>query len=382
MRSVLTTGLALLLSGTAHAAVTYEIVDLGDLPGGEDSSYAFALNEAGQIAGSSGGATGQRAFRWTRSGGMQDLGWFDGHEHSRAQGINNAGQVVGLSVGPPTGTRAFIWTEDQGIRPLAGLDADVNSLALGINDAGQVVGRAGNGPVLGYRWTAAAGPELLHATGANSSGLGLNEAGDIVGWSVGSGGPRATVWMKEGGAIRLSELTNDVVQSFAKAINASRQVVGYEVFNGSPIGQTVRAFMWSELGGTQVLAHALGFEAMSLASDVNDEGAVVGYGAPMLQGGAGSTVAVLWRPSGQAVDLNTLIDPALGWTLSNAQAINNRGQIAGNGVINGRNRAFLLTPIGLGAAPVPEPSAWALLMLGFGAAGATLRARASRVRYT
>jgi hypothetical protein len=59
------------------------------------------------------------------------------------------------------------------------------------------------------------------------------------------------------------------------------------------------------------------------------------------------------------VDLNTLIDPAAGWELNSAQAINDHGQITGYGFVLalGQQHAFLLTPI-------PEPSTLALLGAG------------------
>ena len=51
-----------------------------------------------------------------------------------------------------------------------------------------------------------------------------------------------------------------------------------------------------------------------------------------------------------------MIDPAAGWTLESANAINANGQIVGIGISpNGNEQAFLLTPI-------PEPSAVALLV--------------------
>ena len=57
------------------------------------------------------------------------------------------------------------------------------------------------------------------------------------------------------------------------------------------------------------------------------------------------------------VDLNTLVSTNCGWELVSAQAINDSGQIAGYGTINGQTDAFLLTP-------VPEPATWALLAFG------------------
>jgi probable HAF family extracellular repeat protein len=58
------------------------------------------------------------------------------------------------------------------------------------------------------------------------------------------------------------------------------------------------------------------------------------------------------------IDLNTLIDPASGWTLQYASAINDVGQIVGYGLNpSGQQDAFLLDP-------VPEPGTMPLLALG------------------
>ncbi len=52
------------------------------------------------------------------------------------------------------------------------------------------------------------------------------------------------------------------------------------------------------------------------------------------------------------------------WSRTYATGINDRGQIVGNGTYDGQYLAFLLTP---GA--VPEPSTWAMLLLGFAGLG-------------
>jgi uncharacterized protein (DUF2252 family) len=43
-------------------------------------------------------------------------------------------------------------------------------------------------------------------------------------------------------------------------------------------------------------------------------------------------------------DLNSLISPTSGWVLEAATVINDAGQIAGVGRLNGARRIFLLTP--------------------------------------
>jgi len=73
------------------------------------------------------------------------------------------------------------------------------------------------------------------------------------------------------------------------------------------------------------------------------------------------------------VDLNSQIDPSLGWELLLAVDINNIGQITGYGLRNGQTRAFLLTP---DASPVPEPSS--LAMWGIGALAMAFARRKSK----
>jgi hypothetical protein len=54
--------------------------------------------------------------------------------------------------------------------------------------------------------------------------------------------------------------------------------------------------------------------------------------------------AALWNADGTVVDLNTQIDPGLGWVLQNAQSIDDSGRIVGSGLLHGQRRGYLLTP--------------------------------------
>jgi probable HAF family extracellular repeat protein len=59
-------------------------------------SYAYALNDRGQVVGSSSTPEGSHAFSWTAAAGMVDLGTL-GANYAYAYAVNNHGQVVGVS---------------------------------------------------------------------------------------------------------------------------------------------------------------------------------------------------------------------------------------------------------------------------------------------
>jgi probable HAF family extracellular repeat protein len=83
--------------------------------------------------------------------------------------------------------------------------------------------------------------------------------------------------------------------------------------------------------------------------------------------------------NGAMIDLNSLLLPGSGWTLSSATAINDSGQIVGYGINpSGQQHAFLLDGAAAAAAPAaaPEPSSLAL----FGAAGAFLALRRRKLQ--
>ena len=79
--------------GTAASQRGYQPVDLGTLGGSE--SWAYAINNRGQVVGWSETENGDtHAFLWEK-GRMVDLG-SPHHALSRAMDINERGQVVGL----------------------------------------------------------------------------------------------------------------------------------------------------------------------------------------------------------------------------------------------------------------------------------------------
>jgi probable HAF family extracellular repeat protein len=77
-------------------------------------------------------------------------------------------------------------------------------------------------------------------------------------------------------------------------------------------------------------------QGWSTAFAINDAGQVVGWSG---------FVAFIWSRENGMRDLNNLIPSNSGWSLSLPASINVRGQITGQGVINGEQHGFLLTPI-------------------------------------
>ena len=108
---------------------------LGTLGG--DRSEPSAINDRGQVIGTSETSTGaEHAFLW-EAARIRDLGTLGGRE-SHASAINERGQVVGESTIATGERHAFLWEADR-MRDLGTWGAK-ESWASDINDRGQVVG--------------------------------------------------------------------------------------------------------------------------------------------------------------------------------------------------------------------------------------------------
>lgn len=322
---ITTLGISWFRVSSASTTFYYQPTDLGTLVGYE-SSYAYGINDLGQVVGWSYNANRQgHAFLWQNSNNLTDLGTLPNKETSIAIAINDAGEVIGSSSSPGEFELAFSWKNGT-IGQLSTLPGGQEaSAAYDINNTGEIVGYA-NAASRSHAvlWNDNNITDLGGLDNNASVALGINEKGESVGYSYyvttnGSTGTHAVLWKKKD---TITDLTPQASSSGALRINKK----GTVLIDAYP-DYLLRKGEITELGNIEAL-------------DLNDKEKVVGYKF----NSNFDSIAVLWE-EGTITDLNDLLPPNSGWQLSTASAINNNGQIAGYGYHNGQARAFLLTPV-------------------------------------
>jgi hypothetical protein len=346
---------------------------LADLSGPPTNlhSVPWAINSVGTIVGTSrDNFDHNRPVRWNAVGTTPTLlptltstKDFPPNE-GRANDINDDGYAVGWSGRfHPTillnlGDRAVRWDSSGNVLELGNISSQsvpcgestcfvVNAEAYAINNSEIAVGRAAvyaNNNFEGdraVRWDAGGNAvQLGHLgtenspTSANtaSAAWAVNEAGDAVGYARkydGSGnfkGLRAVRWNHNSTVAQeldsLGTDPNGVSESKVFTINNSGTAVGWLHKYVAGVGQGVRPVRWNAAGQVTELA-GFGSSGTGQAIDINNSGIAVGF--------ASGNLAAYWNADGSSVDLNSLINPNLGWTLTHALAISDTGWIAGLG---------------------------------------------------
>lgn len=323
------------------------ITDLGTLGGTE--SFANAINDKGQVVGESRIAGDQETHIFLyQHGKLFDLSAIynigPGPYAPTANDINNRGQIVGnLS----NGHAALL---SNGVTTDLGTFGGVFSSALGINNQGQIVGYYSSPGGLNHAF--------LFSNG-NMTGLGpfgveavsvataINDSGMIVGEASDSFTVPAHAFLYSNGVMTdISPFGNS--ESYAEGINNSGQVVGEFLTADST---AFHAFLYSNGVFTDI---GSADSPESVASAINDRGQVVGatfvpYEDVCFDSDTGEPVpCTKFKPhafvyeNGEMTDLNTLLRPGSRWELTWALDINNRGQIVGYGLIDGKFHAFLI----------------------------------------
>jgi probable HAF family extracellular repeat protein len=353
------------------------ITELQALPG-VNGSFPFGINDAGIIVGVSENSlidplTGfpqAQAVRWGPVGGPVALGDLGGHG-SQVNYINNRGQVVGTAlnataddfsttmyVGLPAATqaRAFLWQPGAPMKDLLTLGGPDANASM-INDRGQVAGfsftnyvansTTGIPTIHPFVWEEHTGMVDLGSLGGTIAvagnfsfvgGLVINNRGQVAGTSYLAGDQTFHPFLWEHGVMKdLQTLGGNNGEAYF--IGESGIVVGRADI--SPLSTVHHAFLWKN--GVMIDLKSLPPCLNSTATSVNSSGQVVGDTGRCPDGGGGHP---FFSEHGEPmVDLTSLVLPGSDLTLTDAAFINDRGEIAGTGVLpNGDHRAVVLVP--------------------------------------
>lgn len=352
---LLSTTLAAPLLGQAQPR--YSVTPIGGA-----GSFPSAINNNGQVVGTYSTSTNERhAFLYSGTG-LIDLGTLGGGGSSAA-GINDAGLVVGSSVTASGVTHAFLY--ENGSMTDLGTLGGTTSHAAAINNSGQIAGSAHTADGLFKAFLYAGGTMQSLGTlpgGDSSRAFGINDLGQVVGDSI--LGPR-TFPEFQNHAFRYSDgVMSDLgtfggAYSIGAAINNRGQVTGYATTLTHP--DDTRAFLHEcdELKNLGTLAGV----GRSAANDINNTGQIVGF-SDLPEGNDLFDRAFLYE-GGAMIDLNSLIDPSLGWILETGAAINDQQQIAAWGCKGVLCQALLLDLV----SPIPEPESYGMLLAGLALLG-------------
>jgi probable HAF family extracellular repeat protein len=346
-------GLALAgsLPDIVRADALYTITGLGTLPG-TTQSIATGINASGQITGVS----------YTSSNGT----W------------TAAGVLYPLNISYDGGAQSFLYSSGQmtQINPVDGPANAINASGQvvgghysSINDSGQYVGGAGAGFAYDGQYSL---PPQLVSGGATTNlpidAYAINNSGEVAGWSGGTSSIHAVLY-QNGTTIDLSNQfglkgTDDAATAISNtgyAIIAEGRMGGsdpihYLFYN--PTGYHFNGVTGPSTTDLTALTGGSGKIALAL----NNQGQVVGNG--------------FLYSDGQFVSLQSLLSVPLSsqWSNLNATGINDAGQIVGQGLFDGQEQAFVMTP---DAGSVPEPSSIAIFALMAGAAGVRAAIQAS-----
>jgi probable HAF family extracellular repeat protein len=311
MRTILwISGLFALLTALLPGKVTaapYTIMDLGAVPDG-NATFAYALNDAGVVVGSSGPGIGPfQAFRYA-DGLITGIGTLPGGAQSEARAVNSSGAIAGYSDTATGSVRAFLFTNDAFV-DIGALGLG-RSFAYGLNDSGRVVGvsdigaflyRAGTVTPLGAPVGATSfSPRSINAGGAiagtvtlhdgqgraavwrdgswtvlgtlggrSSTGLSINDHGYVVGLSETAAGDTHGFLYTGGELIDLGTLGGS--ETFPAAINNQGHIVGGSRVAAGPL----HAFLYTD--GVMSDLAALSGEMFEYAVDINEVGQIVAW---------------------------------------------------------------------------------------------------------
>ncbi|MCC6228477.1 MAG: hypothetical protein IT432_04540 [Phycisphaerales bacterium] len=195
--SIIRCAVLLVSVGCAASAVAQPTITVIGLAPGSSGGALLALSADGTAAtGEAYTATGTAAYRWTRSGGIQNIGSFLGGNNGTGAGISADGSVI-AGTQFTGGSRGYRWTSATGPVNIGILPGGPGGcVTAGISGDGSViVGLGGSADgARAFRWTEGGGMQSLGTLpgGTRSEATAIStDASAVAGSSNTHGGERA-----------------------------------------------------------------------------------------------------------------------------------------------------------------------------------------------
>jgi probable HAF family extracellular repeat protein len=335
---------AMMASTGLSPAQTYHIADLGAVPG-QKVSGGYGLNDLGQAAGVSSNPYGDIATLFS-NGKAISLGTLEPLDIAVATAINGSAQVVGyepFSSSPNNTPHAFLYSNGSMIDIHSASLFPSGTTAEGINGSGVVVGQGLVTSSSFHAFVYANGKMVdIGPPGAyQASAYAINDAGQVVGNSYVTGGEQTAFLYANGKATSLG-VPSGAAATSAVAINSTGQIAGAIYLSaGGSHAALFRNGVWTDLGG---IPGATGTHATGINTVLQVVGIAVFPVTSYHPYKPGKHVGFIVL-NGSPVDLNKLIPPNTGFTITDAIAINESGEILCDATnASGTKRAVLLTP--------------------------------------
>jgi probable HAF family extracellular repeat protein len=323
---------------------------------GGSNNFAYAINNQGEIVGTSDMRSGDpHAFVFSH-GEVIDLSPFNSGSIQTVgpTSINSQRQIASGTVVGGVYVPALFNLDTQEVTTLGSLGGvtsfGFSGAATAVNNFGEAVGYAHLDALTRHAFVYRDGSLIdLGSFGGSSVAMDINDTGTVVGFASTTifGPAHAFVW--RGSMIDIDPFGEGSAnsESSAAAINNRGDVVG----SGLTRDRTSFHGFLRRKGITTDLGTLAGGHN-SYPQGINDSGVTVGTAdVPYLgvcdNGGVLvpcilSKLVAFVSDGTQMIDLNTLIPDDAGWDLISASGINNRGEIVGYGLLDGRFRAFVL----------------------------------------
>lgn len=274
-------------------------------------------NDGGYIVGSAtadmleqnASAGAARAYRWSASGGFQDLGSLSAGAESRGKAISGDGKVVVGSSGGTYSMTGFRWEEGSGMQALPGNFADQHPMATSY-DGSVVIGTRTYPDIKAIRWKKGVGTDVLPLFREDTSSWAYDVSDDgavIVGWTD----VQAVRWT-DAGIFSLGHL-GDRANAFSVAygVSGNGEVIVGMAGNGSAVHDPYRGFRWTEGTGMQTVEDWLRASGAVITSDMtylarstNCDGSIVVGETGIVHGLVGTPPSALFIARGTGTGRN------------------------------------------------------------------------------